>query len=85
MAAFVRRALFWAITLSSHAFGGVISVRAECHRCFVKQKNRTASWGRAVVFTYFQSLLVTRYSRRTRPVADQHQTNIRAVHFTVAV
>jgi hypothetical protein len=83
MAAFVRRRLFRAMTSIRHAFGGVTIIRAQCHRCFAKQKNRTAFWGRAVVC--IQLLLVTRHSLRTRPVADQHQTNIRAVHFTVSV
>ena len=38
MAAFVRRALFGVTTLISHALGRAISVRAQCHRCFAKQK-----------------------------------------------
>ena len=34
----VGRALFGVITLIGHALGGARSVRAQCHRCFAKQK-----------------------------------------------
>ncbi len=38
MAVFVGRAMFWARTSISYALGGAASVRAQCHRCFAKQK-----------------------------------------------
>ncbi len=47
MAAFVRRALFGAITSIGYAFGGAASIRAQCHTRALPSK-KTARLLRAV-------------------------------------
>ena len=70
MAAFVRRAPFGAITSIRHALGGVISVRAQCHRCFAKQKKTARLFGavRWCVFTFNHRLSRVTHGARPRQV-----------------